>query len=261
MTVADQDSIRRRVAGGGLAYGFTVKGLRTVEAAIIGKNAGYDWLFIDLEHSAVTLESACQISMAAQLAGIVPLVRVTVGSFSDCTRLLDGGAGGIIMPHVDTVELARELADTVKYPPLGSRSVMGNPPQLGFMTVPWEEAMARLNTMLWTVVMLETPEAIANAEAIAAVDGIDVLLVGTNDLCVSSGVPGRPLDPTIIAAYERVVAAAAKHGKIAGAAGIGDHEVLTRYRRLGVQLVQGPSDTALIVQAAIGRVAKMRELG
>ena len=118
------------------------------------------------------LDTAVQISIAALGAGISPIVRVPKGCYDLATRALDGGAYGIVIPHVDTPEGACAIVDHLKYPPAGHRSVAGGLPQLAFRSAPLGEATAVVNANMLVVAMLETPEAIANADAIAAVPGI-----------------------------------------------------------------------------------------
>ena len=106
--------------------------------------------------------------------------------------------------------------------------------------------------------MLETPQAIANADAIAAVPGIDALLVGTNDLAMELGIPGGFGDERIVAAYQAVIDACRKHGKHAGVGGIADEALLRRYIGMGVRLVLPGSDLAFLMAAASDRAAAMR---
>ena len=117
------------------------------------------------------------------------------------------------MPHVDTADEAREVVDHLKYPPIGHRSVYGALPHFNFERQKPVEASEKLNQTNLLTVMLESPEAIGNAEEIAAVPGVDVLLIGTGDLTSEMGIPGQALDERVTAAYETTIAACAKHGK------------------------------------------------
>jgi 4-hydroxy-2-oxoheptanedioate aldolase len=182
---------RERLEAGELALGVGIRQSRTVDIAAIMKACGYDWLFLDLEHNSMDLDTAVQISVAALGAGIAPIVRVPAGQFWLATRVLDGGALGIVMPHVDTAEEAREIADRIRYPPQGHRSVAGGLPHFGYVPIGIGAACATINAATLVVVMLETPKAISNAAAIAAIPGIDSLLIGTSDLTMELGIPGH----------------------------------------------------------------------
>src|SRR5438045_8014435 len=144
------------------------------------------------------------------------------------TRALDGGALGIVMPHVDTPEQAREITDHLKYPPMGHRSVAGGQAIFDFKPMKIAELIAESNAATLVVVMLETPTAIANADKIAAVPGIDSLLIGTNDLAMELGIPGGFGDERIVAAYRTVIDGCRAHGKFAGVGCIAGREVLRR---------------------------------
>src|SRR5690349_19865662 len=188
------NSVKQRLAAGQAAIGFSIRQSRTVDVAQIAKTCGYDWLFIDMEHGALDLETAAQISIAALGVGIAPIVRVPGFEHHHATRVLDAGALGVVVPHVDTPEQARRIADQCLFPPQGHRSIAGAQPQLAFETMPIAQAMAKANAATLLVVMIETEQAVANADAIAAVAGIDVLLIGSNDPCADRGIPGQFAD-------------------------------------------------------------------
>ncbi|MCC7276108.1 MAG: aldolase [Alphaproteobacteria bacterium] len=247
------NSARQRLEAGQVAAGIGLRQARTVDIASAMKTAGFDWLFIDLEHNAMTLDTAVQIAVAGIGAGIAPIVRVPYGQFDMATRALDGGAMGIVIPHVDTVEEARTVADRLRYPPEGHRSVAGGMPQLGFAPVSNAEASAAFNKAMLITVMLETPTAIANADAIAAVPGIDVVMIGTSDLTMEMGVSGQLTHPDVVKAYETVIAACKKHGKWAGMGGVYVEDVMKKYLAMGVRFVLSGNDLSLLMAAATQR--------
>src|SRR3954451_9447399 len=181
---------REKLDQGQLSLGVGIRTTRSVEVAKMMASAGFDWLFLDMEHGTMSLDACAQIAAAALDAGITPIARVPNGQYSIATRALDNGALGIVMPHVDTAAEAREVVEKLKYPPIGHRSMGGIGPHYSLRSVGTGEAAKALNAANLTVVMLETPTAIANAEEIAAVPGVDVLLIGTNDLCAEMGIPG-----------------------------------------------------------------------
>ena len=205
---------RERLEAGELAIGIGLRQARTVDIGKIMKTCGYDWLFIDMEHSAMSVNDAIQISIAAQDAGIAPFVRVPGTAHHHASRVLDGGAMGIVFPHVDTPDQAATLAGYCKYPPLGKRSIAGAMPQLDFAALPAEEATRAVNAGTMVVMMIETPQAVDNAEAIAAIPAVDALLVGTNDLCMEMGIPGQVGHDRVVAAFETIIAACQKHAKV-----------------------------------------------
>jgi 2-keto-3-deoxy-L-rhamnonate aldolase RhmA len=258
MTTNGSNRTRARLAAGELALGMGLRQARTVDIATIAGNAGFDWLFIDTEHNSMSVDTACQIAMAAIATGVTPLVRVPGHEHHHCARALDNGALGVVVPHVDTAEQARRIADACRYPPIGHRSVAGPMPGLAFAAVPVGEATKRMNEENIVVVMLETPQAIDNAEAIAAVPGIDVLLVGTNDLCAEMGIHGQFGDPRVPEAYARVIAACKKHGKHPGMGGVYDPALMQKYVGMGMRFILSGSDLAFLQAGARERSAMLR---
>jgi 2-keto-3-deoxy-L-rhamnonate aldolase RhmA len=253
-----RNSARARLEAGELALGVGLRQSRTVDTAAIMKACGYDWLFLDLEHNSMDLDTAVQISVAALGAGIAPIARVPAGQHWLATRILDGGGLGIVMPHVDTAEEAREIADRLRYPPRGHRSIAGGLPHFGYAPVGTAAATAAIDAATLVIVMLETPRAIENAAAIAAVPGIDALLIGTSDLSIELGIPGQFEDERIVAAYRMVVEACHAHGKFAGVGGIYEDALLRRYIGMGVRLVIGGGDLGFMMSAATARATMLR---
>lgn len=254
------NSARERLRKGELALGIGLRQARTVDIAPAMKTAGFDWLFIDLEHNSMTVDQAVQIAIAGQAAGIAPIVRVPYGQYDMATRVLDGGAMGIVVPHVDTADEARVVADRLRYPPVGHRSAAGAMPQLDFATVPLAEAAKAVNDALLVAVMLETPLAIANADAIAAVPGIDALLIGTNDLCMEMGIPGQMGHPDIAKHYETVIAACRKHGKVPAMGGVYVPDLMEKYVGMGIRMLLSGSDFTFLMEAARNRAGFLRGL-
>ena len=246
---------KQQLDAGKLALGFGVLQSRKVDIAKIAKTCGYDWLFVDLEHSAMDLDTASQICVAALDVGITPLVRVSGHEHFHAARILDNGAMGVVVPHVDTVEEARAAVDHVKFPPLGHRSMTGGLSQVSFISHGVAEQPKLINAQTMVVIMLETPTAIDNAEAIAAVDGVDVLLIGTNDLCAEMGIPGE-------FGHEKdaALAAAKKHGKHVGLGGIYDEGLVTKFVAKGVRFILGGADLGFVMAAASARSAFLRSL-
>jgi len=176
------------------------------------------------------------------------------------TRLLDAGAMGIVFPHVDTAEQARQLVGNCKYPPLGHRSLGGPMAQLGFRPYPRAESTAAVNKETLLVMMLETPGAIEHAEAIAAVPGVDVLLIGTNDLTLEMGIAGKYDDLQVVRAYDTVIAACRKHGKYPGMGGIYDHPTMEKYIKMGARFILCRSDISFLMAGGQARAEFLRSI-
>jgi 4-hydroxy-2-oxoheptanedioate aldolase len=241
------------------ALGVGVRLSRSVEIARIMRRAGYHWLFMDMEHGAMSLETAAQISITALDNGITPMVRIPKGAFSMATRMMDNGALGIVVPSVNNADEAREIVRQLRYPPEGLRSISSNVPQFDYVGVQVDVLVATLNRLNLIVVMIETENGLANMDAIAAVEGVDVLLIGTNDLCANLGISGQFTHPRVEAAYVDLLAACNKHGKWAGVAGIRSPEVMRRHIDAGVRLVLAGTDLTLMAQAATQQANSLLE--
>jgi 4-hydroxy-2-oxoheptanedioate aldolase len=252
------NAAKARLRNGELAIGIGVRLVRNVDIIKVMKAAGFDWLFLDLEHGAMSIETACEISTAAQDSGIAPIVRVPHGELAMATRVLDGGALGIVIPHVDTVEEAREIADRLRYPPRGHRSVGGGQAQFDYAPLPLGEMTEKSDENTLITVMIETPKAVDNAEAIAAVPGIDCLLVGSSDLSMEMGIPGQNGHERIRAAVDKVVAGCRKHGKWPGMGGAYSEELLQLYTDKGMKLILAGNDLPMLTGAARAHQAKVR---
>ena len=251
---------RRRLAAGELALGMGLRQARTVDIATIAKTSGFDWIFIDMEHSSMDVDLASQLAMAALSVGIAPLVRVPGHEHHHASRLLDNGAQGIVAPHVDTVEEAKRIASACRYPPVGHRSMAGAQPQLGFRTLPPAEATRLVNEQMLITVMLETPKAIANADVIAQVEGVDALLIGTSDLCAEMGIHGQLGDSRVAEAYKTVIAACKKHGKYPGMGGVYETKLMEKYIGLGMRMILSGSDLSFMMAGARARTEFLRSV-
>jgi 2-keto-3-deoxy-L-rhamnonate aldolase RhmA len=250
---------RGKLEQGQLSLGVGVRLTRSVEIARAMAVAGFDWLFLDMEHGVMSLEACAQIATAALDAGIAPIARVPNGEYATATRALDNGVLGIVMPHVDTAAEAKEVVNRLKYPPVGHRSMGGIGPHYGLRSVSTGAAAEALNAANLTVVMLETPTAIENAEAIAAVPGVDVLLIGTNDLCAEMGIPGDFGNERVAEAYRKMIAAAKKHRKFPGMAGIYNEQIMPRYIEMGARFILSGQDAQFLMGATTTRAGFLRK--
>ncbi len=173
--------------------------------------AGLDFVYMDMEHSATSHESLAHMIRAAEIGGATSLVRIpqsVPGQYPGVIlRILDLGAMGVIVPHVDTRAEAQAVVDAVKYGPEGKRGMFDVGRQAGYgFSMPGVEYVKRANEELMVVVMIESVEGLANLDSILAVDGIDVVQIGSSDLSQSMGFRGDLAEPAVLAAIDRIVA-------------------------------------------------------
>ena len=251
---------KKRLEAGELALGMGIRQARTVDIAHIAKTAGFDWLFIDMEHNSMSVDTAAQICAASLTAGIAPMIRVPGHEPVHATRLLDAGATGIVVPHVSTAEQARQVVQSCRFPPVGKRSIPGLLPQVLFETHPVAEVVATINRETLLVAMIETLDGLANVDEIAAVAGIDALLVGCTDLAAEMGLTGQLGHPRVAAAIDEVCAACARHGKFAGFGGVYDEAVMANYIQKGGRLILSGSDLAFLMAGGRARTGMLRSV-
>lgn len=260
MPLLCSEALKKIRSGKQLALGLGVHHLRGSAVPLVAKAAGYDWLFIDAEHGAISTPEISQICMAALPTGVVPIVRICARSLDEGTRALDNGALGIVVPHVDTPAQARALVEAFRFAPMGRRSTGGSNACFGYRPPAAAESQKILNAELLVIPMIETPQAVENAEAIAAIDGVDALLIGTNDLTLEMGIPGQIGHERVRAAYETVAAGCRRHNKVLGMGGVYDQELATRYIGMGARMVLGANDHSLLVTAATQRAEYLRAI-
>jgi 4-hydroxy-2-oxoheptanedioate aldolase len=221
--------------------------LPSADVAMQMANLGFDLLWIEMEHSGITLETARNMILATRGLKAMPFIRVPVNELWTAKRALDVGAIGVIFPFTSTPELAKQAAAATKYPPIGRR---GAGPGLATLRWPSPEgytAFAQRNTM--TIIIVEEASALDHLDAIASTPGIDVLFIGTNDLAHSLGLAGDMNHPKAKEAYARILAAGKKHGVPVGRPA-GTPELIQQFIREGYLFIQGPSDLNMLAGGA-----------
>jgi len=184
-----------------------VRGARTPEIARLAKASGHDAIWVDLEHSAMPLDAAAQICSCAVDIGLAPFVRIPEREYGAIGRVLDGGATGIIAPRIETLAQAQDVIAACRFPPLGHRSAIAGLPQLGYRRMAAAELFETMNQLVAIQILIESPLGMKNIANIAALPGVDMIAIGTNDLSAELGVPGDFKHPLVRAAHERAIGA------------------------------------------------------
>lgn len=247
-----------QLRGGLLTKILCIRAARTGDIVRIAQATGHQAVLIDLEHSAMSIDTAAQMSAVAGDLGLTALVRIPEREYGVVGRLLDGGAHGIIVPRVETAEQARAIGEACRFPPYGHRSQLASVPQFGMRPTPARVLNPALNAAMTLQVVVETPQGVANIEDIAALPAVDMVALGANDLTAELGVPGEYTHPEVRAAVAAVADACRRHGKLFMLAGIGDLSVFGPLADLGAcPLVLTGTDTDLLYSAAQSRVASI----
>ena len=252
---------KRKLANDELVICMGVNQLRSPNVAMIAAACGFDAIYIDLEHNPTSLETAAGVCVAALGMGITPIARVTSHDPHDATRILDCGAQGVMVPHIQNAAEARAVVEACRFAPIGHRSAAGTVPALGYAPLKQPEINRLLNEHTLLIAMLETPEAIANVDAIAAVDGIDTVHIGSTDLSTEMGIPGDYRHERMRAAYAATAAAAKRHGKSMGVGGVREDVAFQTWLvQSGVRYLTSGSDVGYILSAGRADVRQQRAI-
>jgi 2-keto-3-deoxy-L-rhamnonate aldolase RhmA len=251
--------VKARMQSGEVALGMIVRLARSGDVVRIAKTTGHDFIFIDAQHSLFSLETIGHMAQVGLGCGTAVLVRARGCDDPDISLMLDNGVSGIIFPDIDTAAEAKRAVAACKFAPIGRRSVAGGYPNFDYRPLPLSHSTRVLNDSTLVVCMIETREGLGNVEDIAAVEGVDVVHVGCNDLLAAMGKAGAFGDPEVVAAVERVIAAARAHGKFAGLGGERDLERQLGFIRKGVRFVTTQTDMGFLMAEASRRTEQIRK--
>jgi 2-dehydro-3-deoxyglucarate aldolase/4-hydroxy-2-oxoheptanedioate aldolase len=252
----DRGQLRTRLAAGQATLGTFVGAASPVTAEACAA-AGVDWLVLDLEHGSGGEEQVRDVIPAAGAYGVPTVVRVESAARIRIGRVLDLGAAGVMLPRMDTAEEVRQAARHLRYPPAGDRGVATYNRACRFGLDPG--ALARADAEVLGVVQVESASAVEQVDEIAAIDGVDVLFVGPQDLSHNLGVPGDLEAATYLAAVEQVRAAAARHGKACGLL-VRDGATAAARQADGWTFVAIGSDTTLLAAAVAAELGRAQQL-
>jgi 2-keto-3-deoxy-L-rhamnonate aldolase RhmA len=254
-----RNHVKEKLGRGEVVASMTVRLIRGIEIARIAKTAGFESLYVDLEHASFSLDTTGQICIAALEAGITPLVRVP--GIAEVSRVLDGGALGVIAPHVQSADDAQAYVAAAKFPPLGHRSAAGPLPHLHYRSFPAAVANAALNAATLLIVQFESEQALSQAEAIAAVEGVDLVMIGSNDLLADWGLAGQYEHARLRDAYARTIAVCRKHGKHVGIGGLASRpDLATEFVRMGARYVSTGTDLGFLLAACTAKAKEVHDI-
>lgn len=248
-------TFRRRVLGGETVFGLFLDLASAASAELCGR-AGYDWLLVDLEHGSGTEADLPTMLLAIESTGAAALVRPQSGERLRIGRALDMGATGVMVPRMQSAAEVAEAVTFLRYPPTGTRGVALRTRGAGLGTIAHAD-VSQIDDRIVGIVQIESAGALAQADAIAATDGVDVLFVGPADLSHSLGVPGQFGSKVYLSALESVVEACRAHGKSPGIL-LYDVAVIPRHLELGFRFVGIGADGALVSAGAHAALAAVK---
>ena len=245
---------RNRLASEVLAGTFL--NLGSSVAVEIAVAAGFDWVLLDLEHGSGSLAELRSQLLATRGSSAAPIVRIPSVDADMVKFAMDSGAAGVMFPYVPDAAEATRAVSIMKYPPTGARGVAQVIRATDYGRS-WQRYLNEANDKSLVVVQIETPEAADQAEAMAAVAGVDVLFVGPMDLSVNLGHPGDFSQPGFLQHLKNVVAACEKHGKTAGI--LSRPELVDQHKAMGFRFLALGSDSGAIVQGMNNNIAAIRK--
>lgn len=208
--------VKQMLASGRTPLGTMIMEFNTTGIGRIAAEAGADFVIYDQEHTGWSVETIRMLVATSRSADLGAFVRVPATQYHLIARVLDVGAQGLMIPMVETEEQARLIVQSAKYPPVGRRGAGFGLAHDDYQDGDILEKMRTANEEGLLIAQIETAQGVENVDAIAAVEGIDVLWIGHFDLTNSLGIPGQFEHPDYLRSVEAVLAACARHGKAAG---------------------------------------------
>ncbi|MEW6377149.1 MAG: aldolase/citrate lyase family protein [Thermodesulfobacteriota bacterium] len=233
--------MRKRVLAGECVYGTMIRQARDPGAPVIYAAAGFDFVFIDMEHGNYSMETVADLIRGAKSAGIAPVIRVPHLETHFISRVLDAGAEGIMVPMTSTREQAESIVRYGKYTPLGQRGFGTQTGQTDYQPLKVVEFMKEANEHTLMIAQIETRSAIENIDAILSVEGIDVGLIGPNDLSISLDVPEQMGSEILTKVIDKVIETGKEKRKATGIH-IGNIETLREGRAKGMTVLAYSTD-------------------
>ena len=230
--------------------------LRQPSVLQIMANAGLDFVIIDNEHGGFNIETISDLSRAARLVGITPIVRVPEWSYAQIVQPLDGGAQAIMAPRITEPQQVKEILQMMKYPPLGRRGSVVARGHTDLKSGSIVETMRDANEESMLVVQIETKQALERVDEILSVGGVDVALVGPTDLSVALGIAGKMTDPLLVSAITSVIDACQRHN-VYPAIHMNDLTLASHWATKGMRLVSFNSEVGMLTQAVSGAVTSI----
>ena len=221
---------------------------------------GYDGIWLDLEHHFTSLQNAAQMMRAARVGGTDIMARPAKGEFMRMARMLEAGAHGIMYPRCDDAAEAAEVVRWAKFAPMGERGFDGTNPDMPYFLDDPVEYISRANEETFIAIQVEAPAAVAQARAIAEVEGVDVVFFGPGDFSVLSGVLGKTDSKVLSNAMEQVARDALAAGKRFGST-CGTAEQARRLMDMGATLLAHYSDLYILQQGYLNFRKSVEPLG
>lgn len=249
--------VKRALKDGRVQIGTWLTTISSPQLPRMLATAGFDFVYIDMEHSAFSIETVGSLCSAAQCAGLVPIVRPPAKEAHLLSRPLESGAMGLLVPHVDTRAEAEAAVRAIRFPPLGDRGFNTQTVHTGFAGASAEEYARWAHEETLLIVQIESERGIGNIDEILSVDGVDGAVVGRGDLSADLGLIGQTNHPEVHRRVELLIDACSRHEKIPGLL-VQDVDSARRWISRGIRLVPYSNEVTLLMNAASTAIGEIR---
>ena len=257
-SVIAKNLMKQALQDGQTVVGTMVCELRQASVMQLLKNAGFDLAIIDNEHGPFSLETIADLSRAAVLLELTPVVRVPELFYPFLAQSLDAGAQGLMIPRIQSASQARAAVEMMKYPPQGRRGCAIGRGHTSFKAGPVTETMARANEETLLMIQIETEEAVEDIEEIVAIPDVDVAFIGPTDLSIALGVPGQLDSPKLHAAIEKTIEACQRY-QTAPAIHLNSLEWAMYWVERGARVITAFSEASLLIRGGSNVTSIIRD--
>lgn len=257
-----KNKLKEKLKKGEFMVGALVVECRSPNIAQLFATAGFDWLFIDSEHSSFSIETIASLVVSCKAADIPSIFRVPG---KDClywiTRYLDSGVQSLLVPHVETKQEVVRIVETAKYHPLGKRGMALELAHSDFQVFKKaSEIVGNANQETLIGIQIESVEAVERIDELISIEGVDLAFIGPWDLSQSMGIPGEVKDPKLTEIIRKAVQVCQNYGVVSGIAVGNDMDMATMWIREGVKILLVSSDVGLILEAGTMYTKKIKKL-
>ncbi len=254
----EPNPLRLKLEKGDAIYGTMAQDSRSPSISMIMEQAGCDFMFFDMEHGPNDIGVVTDMVKVARLTKVVPLVRVPNDEYHLMARILDAGAMGIMVPRIETREQVERIISNTHYPPIGVRGCSVPKGHNNFLPGDMWEFTEQANREVMIILQIERKKAIENIEDLVTVDGVDAVVIGPNDLCLSMGIHEKDYLAALEPTMQKVLDACLKHNVPCGIH-IGNLEWLIEWQKRGMKIITYSNDIVFLRNGAKAGISKLRE--
>jgi 2-keto-3-deoxy-L-rhamnonate aldolase RhmA len=253
-----KNTLRQALQEGRTVLGMMIQECRSPAIPELMAVAGFDFIFIDMEHGAFNMETVADLLKVTRLTGMTPLVRVSDDEYHLVARVLDAGAQGIMVPRVESRDRVEKVVQCAKFPPDGRRGCSILKGHSDYHPEPLQDFCRHSNRENMVILQIERRAAIENIDDLLSVPGVDAAIVGPNDLALSLGISNDMAHPLMVASIGKVVEACQRRG-IPSGMHMGNLEALTHWMARGMRFIVYSTDLNFLLKGAQTGLKVLRE--